>query len=387
MKEQQTYTPREMIDRLVAFDTTSARSNLDLIDFVSDYLQSYGVESKLFMNEEKTKANLFATVGPDTEGGVVLSGHTDVVPVQGQDWATDPFTVTEKDQKLFGRGTADMKSFSALALSLVPEMLAAKMQRPIHFALSYDEEVGCIGVVNMVTWIAKLDQKPAMVIVGEPTSMRVINAHKGIRCFETTITGLEAHSSRQHEGVSAIIYAGKLIAFLSDLIEELKDKGDPTGRFEPPYTTIQIGQITGGTAINIIPGSCSFTWEHRNLPTQDADEIRDRFYAFAARLEKEMKNKSAACSISTREFANAPGLMIEEENAAEALALSILGKNQTEAVAYGTEAGYFQGIGIPTVVCGPGDIAQAHIADEFIEVSQITACEDFLRKVIAAQAK
>lgn len=386
MAQKSTYTPRQMIDHLVAFDTTSAKSNLELIHFVTDYLQDHGVKTMLFMNEEETKANLYATVGPDSGGGIVLSGHTDVVPVDGQDWDSDPFAVTEKDKKLFGRGTADMKSFSAIALSLVPDMLTANLKRPIHFALSYDEEVGCIGVADMVNWIAALDQKPAMVIVGEPTSMRVINAHKGIRCFETTVTGMEAHSSRQHEGVSAIVYASKLISFLADLIEEMMEKGDPTGRFQPPYTTIQIGQIKGGTAINIIPGTCSFMWEHRNLPTQEADEIRDKFYGYATELEAEMKTKGETCSISTREFANAPGLMIQEDNPAEALALSILGKNQTEAVAYGTEAGFFQGIGIPTVVCGPGDIAQAHIANEFIDVSQIDACEDFLRKVIAQQA-
>lgn len=386
MTDKPTYNPRAMIERLIAFDTTSRLSNMELIHFVTDYLQAWGIKPTLYMNEEETKANLFATVGPDIDGGIVLSGHTDVVPVDGQPWDTNPFEVVEKDSQLFGRGVADMKSFIAIALSLVPDMVKANLKRPIHFALSYDEEVGCIGVVDMVKGIEKLDHKPAMVIVGEPTSMSVINAHKGIRCFETTVTGIEAHSSRQHEGVSAIIYAGRLISFLADLMEEMKAKGDPTGRFDPPYTSIQVGEIHGGTAINIIPGTCRFVWEHRNLPTQEADEIKTRFLAHASELEDEMKRTNSGCSIETREFANAPGLMIQDDNPAEALALSILGKNETEAVAYGTEAGYFQEIGIPTVVCGPGDIAQAHIANEFIDLDQIDKCEAFLRKVIERQS-
>ncbi len=380
-KEMPDYTPRQMIDRLVAFDTTSRKSNLDLIYFVRDYLAAFDIEATLIFNAEKTKANLFATIGPDVSGGIILSGHTDVVPVDGQDWTTDPFAVVEKDARLYGRGTADMKSFSALALALVPHFLSLDLKRPLHLALSYDEEVGCLGCVDMVNLIAKSKARPGLVIIGEPTSMRVINAHKGIRVLRTTVTGLEAHSSRQHEGVSAIVIAGKLIHFISTLIDEMKDRGDPTGRFEPPYTSLQIGEISGGTAINIIPGSCSFGWEYRCLPTQDVDEVLGRFNAFAAALDAEMKQISPECGIETIEIANAPGLVVEDQSPAEELALSILNKNETEAVAYGTEAGHFQQAGFPTIVCGPGDIAQAHIANEFIDLEQIEACEVFLRKV------
>ncbi len=380
-KEKPDYTPRQMIDRLVAFDTTSRKSNLELIHFVQDYLAAFDIEATLIFNAEKTKANLFATVGPNVPGGIVLSGHTDVVPVDGQDWKTNPFEVARKERRLYGRGTADMKSFSAIALALVPHFLGLELKRPLHFALSYDEEVGCLGCVDMVDLIAKSRARPGLVIIGEPTSMRVINAHKGIRVLRTTVTGREAHSSRQHEGVSAIVIAGKLIHFIGTLIDEMKQRGDPTGRFEPPYTSLQVGEISGGTAINIIPGSCTFGWEYRCLPTQDVDEILGRFNAFAATLDAEMKQLSPECGIETIEIANAPGLMVEDESPAEQLALAILEKNQTEAVAYGTEAGHFQKAGFPTIVCGPGDIAQAHIANEYIELDQIEACEAFLRKV------
>lgn len=375
------FTVRQMIDKLISFDTTSRNSNLDLIHFVRDYLAAWDIKASLIFNAEKTKANLFATLGPDFAGGIILSGHTDVVPVDGQDWDTDPFEVAEKDGRLYGRGTADMKSFSAIALALVPHFLEQDLKRPIHFALSYDEEVGCVGCIDLVDHIANRAARPGLVIVGEPTSMRVINAHKGIRAMRTTITGLEAHSSRQHEGVSAIVIAGKLIHFISTLIDDMKQIGDPTGRFEPPWTSLQVGEISGGTALNIIPRTCTFTWEYRCLPTQDVDEILNRFNAFAADLDAGMKNLSPECGIQTTQIANAPGLMVETESPAEELALSILGKNRTEAVAYGTEAGHFQKAGFATVVCGPGDIAQAHIANEYIEISQIEACEAFLRNV------
>lgn len=375
------YSPRDMIDRLVAFDTTSRNSNLELIHFIADYLSGYDIEATLIFNSEKTKANLFATLGPDVDGGVILSGHTDVVPVDGQDWATDPFTVTEKDERLYGRGTADMKSFSAIALALVPDFLKMNLKRPLHFALSYDEEVGCVGCIDMVGHIARAKARPGLVIIGEPTSMRVINAHKGIRCLRTTVTGLEAHSSLQHDGVSAIVIAGKLIHFISTLIDEMKELGDPTNRFEPPYTSLQVGTISGGTALNIIPRTCTFDWEYRCLPTQNTDELLGRFNVFAETLEEDMKKISPECGIRTIELANAPGLGAEDDNPAEHLALTILEKNETEAVAYGTEAGHFQKAGFPTVVCGPGDIAQAHIADEYIDLDQLDKCEVFLKNV------
>jgi acetylornithine deacetylase len=378
----QSYTPREMIDRLVAFDTTSALSNMPLIDFVSDYLRSHGIEPVLIPNEDGTKANLLATIGPAVPGGVVLSGHTDVVPVAGQAWSSNPFRVTERDGRLYGRGTCDMKSFSAIALALVPEFLAMGLKRPIHLALSYDEEIGCVGVGSMIDHIRDHLPRPAAVIVGEPTNMTVVDAHKGIRSFETTVTGHEAHSSQSHLGVSAIMAANDLIGLLRAIFLEMKKRGDASGRFTPPFTSVQIGTIEGGTAINIIPKMCRFTWEYRALPDADEGEILRLFTAFAeTNLLPRMREVSPDCAIETVQKAHAPGLAAEPGSAAEMLALRLAGANETHAVSFATEAGLFQAIGIPTVVCGPGDIAQAHTPDEFIEISQVEACEAFLRRL------
>ena len=253
-----TYTPREMIDTLIGFDTTSRDSNLELIHFVRDYLDGHGIASTLIHDETGTKANLFATVGPEGNGGVALSGHTDVVPVDGQDWASDPFTVVERDGRLYGRGTSDMKSFSAIALALVPVMQAKGLKRPIHFALSYDEEVGCLGVHSLVDYLVKTGLRPQAVIVGEPTEMKVVNAHKGAFSFYTTVTGLEGHSSATDKGVNSIYYAAELIGFLQRLAEEMKTE-QVNDRFDPPYTTVHVGTVHGGTAQNIIPRETVFT--------------------------------------------------------------------------------------------------------------------------------
>ncbi len=373
---------RAMIDRLISFDTTSRDSNLHLISFVEKYLKDLGIESTLIHNEDRSKANLFATIGPAIEGGVVLSGHTDVVPVDGQNWSTDPFVVAETEKRLFGRGTADMKSFIAVALSLAPEMNNANLSRPIHFAFSFDEEVGCLGVGSMIEHMINHVPMPRAVIVGEPTMMKVINAHKGIRSFRTTVTGLEAHSSQQQIGVNAIVYTSKLIGFLNELSSELKDRGDTSGRFEPGYTTIQIGTIEGGTAVNIIPHHCTFGWEYRWLPDHDADEIWTRFQEEQEAMNTQLRGFSAECSVETVQRAFAPGLKVDSGSDAESLVLALTGKNETEAVSYATEAGLFQEASVPTVVCGPGDIKQAHKPDEFIDIDQIVACEAFVRKLI-----
>lgn len=373
---------RAMIDRLIAFDTTSRDSNLHLISYVEDYLKGLGVESTLIYNEDRSKANLFATIGPSIEGGVVLSGHTDVVPVDGQNWSTDPFQVAERDGRLFGRGTADMKSFIAVILTLAPEMVRAKLSRPLHFAFSYDEEVGCLGVGSMIDHMSAHVPQPRAVIVGEPTMMKVINAHKGIRSFRTTVTGLEAHSSQQQLGANAIVYASRLIGFLDRCSRQLKERGDPSGRFEPGYTTIQIGTIEGGTAVNIIPHHCSFGWEYRWLPDHDADEIWTRFQEEQDKVNTEIKAICEECSVETVQRAFAPGLRVDHGSDAETLVLALTGKNETEAVSYATEAGLFQEASVPTVVCGPGDIKQAHKPDEFIDIDQIVSCETFVRKLI-----
>lgn len=382
MPEQ--FSPREMIEKLVSFDTVSRNPNLALIEFVEDYLAGHGVASRRIANEDGTKANLFATLGPaDAPGGIVLSGHTDVVPVDGQDWSSDPFTIVEKDARLFGRGTCDMKSFIAIALALVPEFLARGVARPIHFALSYDEEVGCLGVRPMIDQVIRSLPRPEVVIVGEPTDMKVVNAHKSIHGFMTEVTGLEAHSSATDAGVNAVMVAAELIQFLSGMAAEMRERGDPSGRFRPPYTTVHVGQIKGGTALNIIPKHCWFLWEYRGLPDLDPEEIITRFEAFAANeVLPRMKAVSPDADIVTRHGMPVPGLAPREGAPAETLVMQLAERNETEAVSYGTEAGLFQLADIPTVVCGPGNILQAHKPDEFVTLEQVALCERFMRRLV-----
>ena len=377
------FTPKEMIAKLISFDTVSRNSNLKLIEFLEDYLDGWGVPHSRVENEEGTKANLLATVGPaDTPGGIVLSGHTDVVPVDGQEWTADPFTLREIDEKLLGRGTCDMKSFFAIALALVPDFLAKDMSVPIHFALSYDEEIGCLGVRPLIDEAVRQLPKPSVVVVGEPTDMNVVNAHKSIYAFRTNVRGLEAHSSATHEGVNAVMIAAELIHFISGISDEMKVKGDPTGRFDPPYTSVHVGPIEGGMALNIIPKDCSFQWEFRSLPGQDTDEILNRVNAFAQTLLPKMHAVCKDTYIETIPGAFVPPLVPENGSPGETLVLKLAEQNNTLAVSYGTEAGLFQLAEIPTVICGPGSILQAHKPDEFVLVSQVEACERFMRRLI-----
>ncbi|MEQ1863574.1 MAG: acetylornithine deacetylase [Micropepsaceae bacterium] len=379
----QTFTPREMIERLVAFDTTSRDSNLALIDFVAEYLKGHGLKPRLIPNAEKTKANLLVTLGPDTPGGIILSGHTDVVPVDDQPWDTDPFAVVEKDGKLFGRGTADMKSFSAIALALVPQFLSRPLKTTVHIALSYDEEVGCLGVRPMIAEIARSLPRPKLAIIGEPTDMQVVNAHKGIRSFRTTVTGREAHSSQTDKGVNAVMVAADLIVYLAAIAEDMRQRGDPSGRFDPPYTTTQAATIEGGTALNILARHCTFQWEYRCLPGSSETEIHDRFVAHVAQhVLPPLKKIAAEADIVTAPRSRVPPLLPARDCPAEALARQLTGRNSSEAVSYGTEAGLFQEAGIPSVVCGPGNILQAHKPNEFIKLSQVEACTAFMRRLI-----
>lgn len=373
----------DMLKRLVAFDTTSRNSNLDLIDFVRSYLAGHGVDSELVFDHGGAKANLYATLGPKTEGGVILSGHTDVVPIDDQDWETDPWTVTEKHGLLYGRGTCDMKGFVACCLALVPEFLERGLKEPIHLAFSYDEEVGCLGVHGLIAHVLTHHPKPRLCLVGEPSMMQVVDAHKGIRSFITTVTGLEAHSSATHVGVNAIMVAADLIRFLTDLGEELKTRGDATGRFTPPYTTLSIGTIHGGTAVNIIPRHCQFMWEYRSLPGTDADEPIRRFEEHVrTKVLPAMEEKApGVAAITTVPRSITPALSPDPGSSAETLAKALAGVNDTLAVSYATEAGIFQVHGIPTVICGPGDILQAHRPNEFVAIEQMNACVTFLRKL------
>lgn len=380
-----TYTPREMIDRLVSFDTTSRSSNLELIDFAADYLAGHGIESERLFDDSGKKANLFATLGQKADGGIVLSGHTDVVPVDGQDWSTDPFSVVERDGRLYGRGTADMKSFCAIALAMVPEFLGRGVETPIHLALSYDEEVGCLGAPQIVALLDEMDFSPSAVIVGEPTEMQVVDRHKGIYRFTTTVTGLEAHSAYTDRGVSAIMVAGRMIEFLDRTARQLRADGNPETGFDPPFHTVQVGVIEGGTANNILPRHCTFEWETRLMPGSDVEDVLlgplEKFVA--EELLPEMRAVSPQTGIATELVIGVDGLSPEPGSAAEALVRALTGDNRPAgAVSYGTEAGLFQRGGTPAVVCGPGNILQAHKPDEYIELEQVDACVDFMHRLM-----
>jgi acetylornithine deacetylase len=376
----------DMITRLVGFDTVSRNSNLALIHYVRDYLAGHGVQSHLVHSPKGDKANLFATIGPKAEGGVVLSGHTDVVPVDGQPWNTDPFTVTEKDGRLYGRGTSDMKSYLAIALAMVPDMQARALKRPVHLALSYDEEIGCIGAPAMIDRMAADIPRPAAVIVGEPTSMRPIVAHKGVAALRTTVIGHEAHSSQVQRGVSAVMTAARLIAFIADMMAENKAAADPQCPFVPPYTTLHVGIVHGGTALNIISRECPFIWDIRAMPGDDWRRYLDRFEAYAASLLPAMRAISPDASITTEAFADSPPLQ-DQGGAAQELVFRLTGRTSGDVVPYGAEGGQFQERGFPVVLCGPGSIDQAHKPNEYIDISQVTACEDFFGKLLDGLAQ
>jgi acetylornithine deacetylase len=376
------YSAQAMLAELVRFDTTSRDGNIPLIKFVEDYLDSWGIPHFRVDYEAGKKTNLFATIGPDIAGGIVLSGHTDVVPVDGQTWASNPFELSERDGRLYGRGTCDMKGFIAVALSLVPQFKAANLKTPIHLALSCDEEVGCKGVRPLVAHIRDHMKKPRAVIVGEPTSMQVVNAHKSAVTFSTEVTGHEAHSSLTDQGVNAIMVAGELLGEISRIREDLTARGDPSHRFNPPYSTIHVGVIEGGTAKNIIPRKCSFQWETRLLPLADPTEVPTRFEKYAASLEPAMKKIAADTGINNQQTNIVPGLAPEDNSAAEHLALHLAGANGTHAVSYCTEAGLFQQIGIPAIICGPGSIEQAHKPDEYIDISEMQKCEVFMKRLL-----
>ncbi|PVE23906.1 acetylornithine deacetylase [Microvirga sp. KLBC 81] len=384
----QRLTPLEMLAKLVAFDTESAKSNLSLIEFVEGYLQSWSVPYVRVPNETGDKAALYATIGPQDKGGIVLSGHTDVVPVAGQNWTSDPFTLRVENGRAYGRGAVDMKAFDALALALVPEFQAANLKTPIHIMLSYDEETTCLGVVDTIRRLGHDLPLPQAVIVGEPTMLEVVDAHKSVVTFTTTVHGSEAHSSKPYLGASAVMTAAEMIGELNRISDEMMERGDPSGRFDPPYTTVHVGVISGGTARNIISKSCTFHWEFRGLPNQDPNEIPDRLEKFAQEVALKRLNRFGDFGrIETTLHSRVPGLAPEPGSFAETLALRLAGKNRTHTVPFGTEAGHYQAAGIPTVVCGPGSIDQAHQADEYITLDQLEAGAAFMRRLAATCAE
>ena len=373
----------DMLARLVAFDTTSRRSNLELIGFVEDYLAGHGVASRRVPNAEGTKTNLFASIGPDVEGGVILSGHTDVVPVDGQPWTSDPWTLTRRDDgRLYGRGTCDMKGFVALALAAIPEFKAARLATPIHLAFSYDEEVGCLGAPDLIKAIAAQVPAPRAVIVGEPTDMEAVSGHKGIASFKVTVMGHEAHSSLTHLGVSANMAAIKLMGSLVALSERLARDADPASGFLPKGASLTIGLINGGTAVNILARQCVFYFDLRTPPGLDPLEILAPFRAEVAAMDAELKARAEEAGASIEMRAITPALAPEDNGEAEAFARRLAGDNgPARVVSYGAEAGQFQHAGFSTVLCGPGSIEQAHQPDEYLEVSQFERGHDFMRRL------
>jgi len=375
------YTPREMIEALVAIPTVSRDSNMDLIRFVAGYLAEHGVDSHLVESPCGVKANLYATVGPSVEGGVVLSGHTDVVPVDDQDWSSDPFCLTERDGRLYGRGTCDMKSFYAIALALVPEM--KRLTRPVHFALSYDEEVGCLGAPELIRELTGAVPTPEAVIVGEPTGMRVVTAHKSIFHFHTRVTGREAHSSQQHRGVSAVMVAARLISWLGERQRRCANEAPADSGFAPPYTTLHCGVVSGGTAHNIMARHCEFVTDIRAMPGENALDYFEEFKAFA--LEEVLPEMRAICPDTDIQFeihARVPSFSAVEDEPGVRLVKQLTGQNGVESVVYGAEAGQFQEAGYSVVMCGPGSIDQAHQPDEYISLEQVQSGTEFMRRLI-----
>lgn len=375
------YSAAELLSRLVHFDTTSHRSNLGLVSFVEDYLAQHGVESHLVPNAEATKASLYASIGPSGVPGVALSGHTDVVPVEGQTWSSDPFVLTERDGRLYGRGSADMKGFLACVLAAVPDFVKRKLAVPIHLVFSYDEEVGCLGVRPLIADIRRRSTPPRMVIVGEPTSMSVVDAHKGPVRWHVEVKGRAAHSSMAPLGVNAIGIAGRLLQELARIERELK-LAPRAERFDPPYATLQVTRINGGTATNIVPVYCRFDFDVRALPGVDVGAIDRRIRSFAEReCLPEMRRVAPESGIDIRIANQVPPFAAGAKSEAVALALHLAGSNETHAVSYATEAGLFQEAGSAAVVIGPGDIAQAHAADEFIAKDQLDRCMAFLDRL------
>jgi acetylornithine deacetylase len=378
----QTLTSAEMIGRLIAFDTTSRESNLALIDFVRDYLDRWRVKSELIYDSDRRKANLYATIGPSSEGGVMLSGHSDVVPVDGQNWGSDPFKLVEHDGKLFGRGSADMKSFIAIALAKLPDFLAQPLATPVHLALTYDEEVGCLGARSLIAALLPKAVKPKLCIIGEPTLMQPVVGHKGSRRLRCHVHGHEVHSSLTHRGVNAVETAAELVAHLKGMARNKRKHGPFDHAYDPPYTTIHTGLIAGGTAVNIVPRECRFDFEMRYLPEDDPSAIADELKRYAASLLPEMQAVSDEAGIAFEETNGVPALSAKDGDEVVQLALALSGANGTGKVSFATEGGLFQQAGIPTVICGPGSIEQAHKPDEFIALDQVRQCEGFLDRLI-----
>ena len=372
----------DILGDLIAFPTVSIDSNLDLIKYLSDRFEALGARCSLTADHSGTKANLFATLGPALPGGVMLSGHTDVVPVADQDWTTDPFELTRRDGKLFGRGTCDMKGFIAANLALAETLDASALKQPLHFAFTYDEETGCLGAQNLIRDLAQRGIVPDIAIVGEPTEMRVIEGHKG--CYEYTarFAGLEGHGSAPDAGVNAAEYAARYVAKLLELREPLKARTPVTSKFDPPWSTINIGRISGGVAHNVIVGKAEVDWEMRPVQASDADFVKGEMTDYVnGTLVPEMKSVHPKAGIDLEIIAEVAGLEPMDDNAARDLVAKLTGANGADLVAFGTEAGLFQQLGSNTIVCGPGSIREAHKPDEYLEIEQLELCCRMLKRL------
>ncbi|MFC6120891.1 acetylornithine deacetylase [Phytobacter sp. SCO41] len=375
-------TSREMLEQLVAFNTTSRESNLALIEFVGRYLTGLGVDYELIHNAEGSKANLYARLGPPGHGGVMLSGHSDVVPVDGQNWSVPPFALTERDGKLYGRGTADMKGFIACILAAIPHFLAQPLAQPLHLAISYDEEVGCLGVRTLLDALSARADKPAICLIGEPTELQPVLGHKGKLGVRCEVQGAACHSAYAPQGVNAIEYAAKLIHHLTLIGQRLAAPEHHDARFDPPFTTVQTGLIQGGRALNIVPADCAFDFEVRTLPQDDAQEVARELESYAQReLLPTMRAVNRDAAIRFYPISSYPGLYTAAQSAAARLVAHLTGSEKFSTVAFGTEGGLFHQSGIPSVICGPGSMAQGHKPDEFITIEQLNACDALLRRL------
>ncbi|MBL4766717.1 MAG: acetylornithine deacetylase [Rhodobacteraceae bacterium] len=377
-------TPKAIMDKLVSFPTVSRDTNLPLVDWLEGYLRSHGIKPYRYYNEEGNKAALFAHVGPWEEGAVVLSGHTDVVPIDGQPWDSDPFTVVEKDGKYFGRGTCDMKGYDAMAVWALVEAHRRGVKRPLQLALSFDEEVGCTGAPPMIEAMQPILPKGSAAIIGEPSLMQAVTAHKGGQGFSVHVTGFEVHSSLLPTGVSAIMEAARIIDWVNDTNTQVQAQtpNDIAAMFTPPFTTLHVGNIKGGTARNITAKDCWFDLEMRVVPGEDKTVWKKRVIDYAREVEAKMQAIQPSTSIKLEPLFDVQGLRPEKNGEAEGLARSITGDNAQHVVSYGTEAGQFQDAGYSSVVCGPGSIEQAHQANEFISIAQFEAGVDFMERLV-----
>jgi len=370
----------DILSKLISFRTISELTNKELSKYISQYLARYKIKTQL-LEGSPNQFNLYAKIGPNVDGGIILSGHTDVVPTDGQDWSTNPFQLVKKKNKLFGRGSCDMKGFIAVVLCLIPKIKISRLKKPLHLVFSYDEEIGCIGIQKLIPFLKTLKPKPAFCIVGEPTEMKLVNMHKGKKNFLVSFNGVESHSSLIENGVNSIDYCAEFINFLKDLQKDLIKK-NKNKKFNPPYPTINIGKIHGGIAVNIIPKECELEFEIRDTPNLNTEKTIKKIKDFLKKIEKKMKEKNKRCSIVFKMLNNFPPLETNEKKKIINLVLDKLKSNSVNSVSFGTEAGVFNKVGFETIVCGPGSIEQAHKPNEYIEEKQLKKCDEFLTKII-----